>query len=524
MGQKKKILLGTLVFLMILCFAFQGWALQYTVGGRPLEIMGFINQSVNYGFRGDSHYETQSEFNSFITDAKIEGRYAPTDNLSLFLSGRFNADWAYQILSSDSEWDKKDFDKSKGRLNVLDDWQDILNEAHFTWVRDKVYLRAGKQIVQWGETDGWRLANVINPVDMRRGVADVKFENTIMPIWLVRGEYNTPVESSWLKELGVQFIFDPNFKFRGNDVVDLGNDYMGVWSPKARFPLGGPYPFDYALVGSFNYDFDKFNDFEPRGFTYGMKVKGNVMDTTVNLLLYYGRDRDYVSLDNNNLTTVDPANAWDGRMVLHPGQSAYYPYFKFVGATVTRDLTSLKSSALGGVSPVLRLEMLYGFNSSFAIAEVLGGGQRALRKVKKTDEFQGMIGLDWKVKIPFLNPKSFFLISPQYFYQKVMDYPHGDDYLIQRASIGPFPLETSNHMTSLMVNTNYFHTKVTPMVFWMRHWTKRFEMVKAQVSYAPTSNWTYTLGALFFSGQQKNYGFETMENKDQLYFTMGYQF
>lgn len=521
MAKKRTTLILMFAFVAVFGFALQGFALNYTIGGRPLEITGFINQSVNFGFQGDSHYETQSQFNSFITDAKIEGKYSPSDEVSMFLSGRFNADWAYQILSSNNEWDKKDFDKSKSRLNVLDDWQDILNEAHVTWARNKFYLRAGKQIVQWGETDGWRLANVINPVDMRRGVADVKFENTIIPVWLLRTEYNTPVESTWLKELGFQFVFDPNFKFRGNEVVDLGNDYMGAWSPKAIVPLGGPYPFDQLYVGSFNYDFDKFNDFEPRGFTYGLKVKGNVMDTTVNLLFYYGRDRDYVALDNNSLTRIDPTNAWDGRSVLHAGQTAYYPYFKFVGATLTRDLSGVKSSFLGGVSPVLRIEALYAFNSSFAIRN---GQTSAVTQIQKTDEFQGMVGLDWKVKIPFLNPTAFFTISPQYFYQKVMDYPHGDDRLIQRASIGPFPLETSNHMTSLMVNTSYFHTKVTPTVFWLRHWTRKFDMYKAEVAYAPTSNWTYKLGVLVFDGEQLNYGFETMKNKDQLYFTMGYQF
>ncbi len=34
---------------------------------------------------------------------------------------------------------------------------------------NQFYFRVGKQIVQWGETDGFLLMNQINPIDQRRG-------------------------------------------------------------------------------------------------------------------------------------------------------------------------------------------------------------------------------------------------------------------------------------------------------------------------------------------------------------------
>ncbi len=520
MKGKGKIVLSVWVFLALLCFTCQGYALEYTLGGNPLNITGFIQQSVNYGYNGDSHYESKGRFNSFLTQALLEVGYQASDTVRLFTSGSFNGDWAYSILSSSSQWDRKNFDRSRDRLFILDDWQDVLKEAHLTWVNDKFYVRAGKQIVQWGETDGFLLTNLINPIDQRRGLGDVKFENNVLPIWLLRTEYNTPVQSTWLKEIGLQFVFDPNFQFRGNDVILPGNDYQGVWTPKVTFPIGGPYPFDYGYVGSLNVNYQKLHDFDPKGFTYGLKVKSNIMDAIVNLLFYYGRDRDVVMTDNPSLLRIEPTNTWDRRMVLHPGSDAYYPYFKFIGATVTKDLSGLKSSALGGVSPVLRLEALYAFNSSYTLKNNI---TNSMAQVAKTDEFRGMIGFDWKVKIPFLNPTSYFLISPQYFYQKMMDYPHGNVSLVQRGSVGG-RFEVANHKTTLMVNTNYFHTKVTPMIFWLRDWTNRTNMYKAQVSYEPTSNWIYTIGALAVYGKVEGWGMEAMENKDQVFLTVGYRF
>jgi hypothetical protein len=115
------------------------------------------------------------------------------------------------------------------------------------------------------------LTNIVNPVDTRRGPADVKFENTILPIWMIRAEYNTPLESNWFKELGVQFIIDPNFQFRGNQNLMPGNDTFGAWAPRQQAALGGPYPYDLAYIDSFNISYDKFNDLDPKGMTYGRR-------------------------------------------------------------------------------------------------------------------------------------------------------------------------------------------------------------------------------------------------------------
>lgn len=54
--------------------------------------------------------------------------------------------------------------------------------------------------------DGIRLMDQINPLDQRRGFADVEFETTIIPIWLVRANYSLPVHSRWLQNLGFEFV------------------------------------------------------------------------------------------------------------------------------------------------------------------------------------------------------------------------------------------------------------------------------------------------------------------------------
>ena len=509
--KSKTLFLSSFVFylLLMLFHVGQGECFNVDLGDTPLQLTGYLNQSVYYGLQDDV-YDTQSGFNSFVTQALLEATYMPSQNFRFFASGNFNADWAYPIYDSNDEWTQKQFDQSEDRLYIFDDWQDILKEANATWANDQFYVRLGKQIVQWGQMDGYLITNVINPIDQRRGITDVEFESTVIPIWLLRAEYNTFVNSSWLSNLGVQFVLDPCFKFRGNELLLPGNDTQGVWAPSVDVDLG---PMGTGHLGSIDFNIEDPDDFDPDYFTYGLKTRGYVYDAVVELLLYYGRDRDFVSTASSNPPQFE-VSAWDGRTIIHPSSEGYYPRFKFVGATYTQDLTSLKASFLGGVSPVLRLETLYAFDSTYSTS---------IDTLHQTDEIRAAIGFDWKIKIPFLNDKKFFTVAPQYYYQRIMDYPSGDVDLNQRGSVaGDFFV--NNHKGSLMINTNYYSGKITPMFFWLYDFSNYASYYKIQCAYAPNQNWTYTLGTSLFDGSEEGRGFEPLANKDQIYFTIGYTF
>ncbi len=481
-------------------------AINTELGGKPFTFTGVIKQGVGYGISGDQ-YDTKEGFQSFLTQIVLEGKYEPSPWTSLFLSGKYNADQAYPVFSSDTKWREKGFNKSRNHLGVLDDWQDILGEAHVTYKKEDFYLRVGKQLVRWGETDGFRLMDQLNPVDNRRGITDVEYENTIIPTWLVRAEYRVPMESHWMQDLNFQFIFNPNPKFRGNENIVAGNERMGIWAPMVDVSMGGAYPFDYAHLGEYVYDIEKPKDFSPEGFGYAGRVTANIWDARLSLNGYYGRSLDYVSRATGSalMSTSD----YDGRMILSPMYEGYYPYFKFVGATFTRDLSSLRSDALGGVSPVLRFETFYAFNSTFV---------NSASEYVKHDEFRGATGMDWKVKIPLLNERAYFSISPQIYLQKIMNYPS------ERYGLSGSSLYENNWVTTLMVSTSYFHTKLQPSFFWYKDWTNKSEFYRYQLVWEHSSAWKYTLGALVVDGTKEAIGYEPIKHKDHVYFNMAYKF
>ena len=434
----------------------------------------------------------------------MEARVDPRDDLKIFVSGKLNADLAYPLLSSDSEWKDKKFDQSRSKLFVLDRFEDLLSEAHVTWSPGQSFsLRLGKQIVSWGETDGVRLVDQINPVDQRRGFADVKFESTIIPIWLAKAEYFPPINTDWLRDVGLELVFNPNAQFIADKSVVPGNDAAGVWAPYVTIPLGGTFPNDFGYLGSLDQKLSKPRNWDSKGFEYAARLKGHISNTLVTLSYFDGIANSPVTQATGN---VRMETAHDGRAILHPEFTGYFPDFKFVGFTMTRDFESLNASALGGVAPVLRLESLYAFNSSFSTSN---------NTIEKFDEFRWAAGVDWKIKVGFLNPRAYFTISPQYIQQYVLKYPGNFSLtgVTERSDIG-----------TLLVSTSYFHNKFTPMVFLMRDFTNNANFWKLQGMYEYSDKWNFTLGTLLFQGADTGKGFEPFKNKDQVYTTLSYKF
>jgi len=517
---RRKCFISICVVALVLFLASPGMAFEeIQLFGKPFKAMGFINLGVGYGIGGD-HYDTKEDWQSFKYDILLETQYDLSPDFRIFISGMLSGDWAYDILAGDDEWEDKGFSDSRRELSHDTVLRDLLQEAHFTWTPGNFLFRMGKQIVVWGETDGFRIMDQINPLDTRRGITDVEFETTILPIWLAKVEYFMQPDSSWLQDLGFEFIFNPNADFQPNRGLDPGSEIFGIWGADSTVFLGGPYPFDFAHVGSWDTDFDEPDDWDSDYFEYGFRVKSIVNDTIITLNYFYGRDNDYVAKFNPLPPTVTGAvpSAYDGRMIFNLRRERKYPIFRIAGFTLTRDFENLYIGALGGVAPVLRLEAFYGFSNTF---EAVAPGYVQYDFVKR-DEIRYAIGVDWKIKVNWLNPRAYFFISPQFYQRHILDYPSG--YTLSQGG-GATPLRKDNYMTSLMVMTTYFHNKLEPSFFWLADRTNHSGFYRPQLKYIYSDIWDFTLGAIFINARKKmNPGFHALENKDHVYFTIAYKF
>jgi hypothetical protein len=502
MKKKRLFILILIVGLTILLTGSAAMAEQFTVFGKPLNLFGYATQEASFGLK--NAYDTENGLNSALMNLFVEGDYSPLNDLKFYAAGMLSVDWAYQLNSNRDSWNDKLFPKSRGNLNVDGEYWQVLKEAHVTWTPGDFMFRIGKQIVAWGETDGFRLMDQINPLDQRRGFADVEFETTIIPIWLLRAEYNLPIKPAWIQNLNFEFVYNPNADFIPNQAILSGNADGGIWAPNVPIP-GAHLATAYADIST------------PKrwkeGNEFAFRIKAVVKDAIITLNAFYGRDNDFVAKLVPPYMAPIPPNifASDGALLLHPFQEGKYPLFRFVGATFSRDITPLRASFLGGVAPVLRIETFYAFNNTFTFTDTVSG---VIQRFEKSDEFRGAIGVDWKVRIPFLNPNTYFFISPQFYYRGIMDYPSVEE--IQG-------LKKNNYQTTLLINTSYFHNKLTPSFFWLRDINSKSDMFRLQLVYDYSNKWHFTLGSLLLDGSKKGQGFQLFDNKNQIYFKISYK-
>ena len=278
---------------------------------------GLYRPGTSYALHSDN-WANKDHFNSFLTQALVEGKYAPSPDVYMFASLKFNADWAYPLYAGQTEWKEKGFDQSRDKLFILDKPRDFIGEAHVTWKpNDQWYFRVGKQIVQWGETDGFVLMNQINPIDNRRGLSDVTFESTVIPVWLLRAEYRPETQPTWLHDLNYQFIWNPNADFEPDQTIEVGASRIGIWNPDVRVAIGGPYPFDYGHLGVYNTNMRMPDGtFDPNGMAYGGRITGMVGDARISLNGYYGRAHDEAIRTLPG--AIESFSPFDGRLIITP--------------------------------------------------------------------------------------------------------------------------------------------------------------------------------------------------------------
>jgi hypothetical protein len=491
------------LFTCLLLWAFPAKAEIYMVNGRPLNLLGYATQGAAWGLHGSSQYATESGAQSLLSTVLIESDYSVTDTLKLYGAAMYSIDWIYTAKHDDNSWNDKLFSRSRDRLYKDDRYWQVLKELHVTWTPGDFFFRAGKQIVAWGETDGFRLMDQLNPLDQRRGFTDVEFETTIIPIWLLRAEYSPPVSLGWITDPAIECIINPNVDFIPGQTILPGNDKGGIWAPEVDVTLPAIISKKTGRLGSVRLHEEKPGNWDSDGFELGIRLKAVILDSLVTLNYFNGVENDFIALSENRLPRITQAS--DGRPLVHPYMKAVYPDLRFAGATLSRDMQQLRSPLLGGVAPVVRLESFYGFDSTFVTTP---------GKSRKSDEIRWAVGIDWKVKLYALNPTAFFTVSPQIYHRKILRYP---------SSVTLQNMEDNNYMASLMLRTAYNNGKLMPSIFWLRDMTNRADMWRLQIDYQYSHNWQFTFGVLSLGGKEKGKGFEVFRHKDQMYVSISYR-
>jgi len=214
----------------------------------------------------------------------------------------------------------------------------------------KIRLTAGKQQIVWGETDGLKLLDVINPQNFREFILD-DFEDSRIPLWSLKTEFD-------IKNIGVQLVWIPD------NTYHITQDFDAPFFTKSLFqnpPEGIPTIFNETIRPS---HFVSDSDIGIRLSTF---TKG--WDITLNYFYYY----DDLPVFYNNLQFIESE---EPMVVINPK----FERQQLVGTTFNKVFGST----------TFRGEVAYVFNQKFSSIS-----PNSVQGIESSNVYKSAIGLDY---------------------------------------------------------------------------------------------------------------------------------
>ena len=156
-----------------------------TSASQSVEVSGMLKNQNAYGTHSDELQQQEwlldSEFNKalFYGDLTAIGRV------------RWDSDTSLNASSTSSS---KSFSDETSPLATGKEGLVELRELYWQMAGENIYWRIGKQQVVWGEADGLKLLDKINPQSYREFTLD-DFDDSRIPLWMVNAEINVGEDS-----------------------------------------------------------------------------------------------------------------------------------------------------------------------------------------------------------------------------------------------------------------------------------------------------------------------------------------
>ncbi len=317
-------------------------------------------------------------------------------------------------------------------------------EAYLDFTKGPFFARIGRQNLSWGETDVFRLMDLINPLDNTFGGVFEDLDDRRIPLWMLRGSWNFgyvgPVGSTTLEAFWVP----------GN--LDVQVAPFAPWATAYSAPLPQlPLPILQARPGK-----------KMSNSRWGVRLMGMIAES-VNVSI--GHYKSYMDLPSNILNVEDT-----GSLIPNAYLELFWDDVQVTGMSMNywESLTDV----------VLRGEVAMFWDEAVFIPEInaplvpsgipIPGLDLLPAQGKKTEKdiLRFMLGLDKNLWVRKLNKLQTFLVSLQYFGQYIPDY---DDRIRQAVPIYPdtdrYPgVKEIESVLTMLVTTSYMSGRLTPQM------------------------------------------------------------
>lgn len=380
------------------------------------------------GFRTDEPRVFQ--MSRTIFDAK--GIYKINDNWRMTLEGRAHYDPVERL----------GYPK-----NVWVDPRQVLFDGKVK----KVDLKLGLQQVVWGQADGLRVLDVINPLDYREFILE-DFIDSRRPLWLARAD--APVGEGSLQLIWVPYFAPARLPAADNE-FGLGESFglglIGAAAGELNLPQL-PFRVEKTERPAYRLKSSQF------GARYSRSV--GKWDLTANY--FYGWEdapTNYLIGIENSINNSPPTLVFKPR----------FDRKEVFGGTAATNFGSL----------VLRLEAGWNRNKSTPVMTNTPTG------FEKHGQFSSVAGLDWSAK-------TWLWISGQYFLS------------FTSAPQEKLLLPRYNQLASIYFRTNFMRETFRPELFVLTGLNQREYLIRPRIVKTIGDHWSVGVGADFLGGKQTN--------------------
>lgn len=321
-----------------------------------------------------AYSEEQEEFTKTEVAIKLEWSHQFENEIDVKIIPKLRLDYDDSLNGRDSENTKRSENYSDINGPLVEDGYhrlDLFETYMDMWFGD-TSLRLGKQQVVWGQADGLKVLDVVNPQSYREFNLPV-FEDSRIPTWMLNLQTPTGDDSS------LQLLVIPDMTF--NELADTGADFQTTSPELAPSPTPG-IP---VVINEVERPDDTDIEY---GLRWSAFLKG--WDLTANYLNYH-QDNAVVYRDLiGSLVLVSPT--YERSQLLG-----------FTGSTAYSDW-------------VIKIEAGYIQENYFLRDDVVDSG------IHKADELASVIAFDYQ-------GISDLMVSYQFFFSQVQDY---DDAVVRK--------------------------------------------------------------------------------------------
>jgi hypothetical protein len=391
------------------------------------------------GYRLDEPHVFQ--MSRTIFDAK--GVHRVSDNWRLTLEGRAHYDPVGKLGYPKSIWFDPRQAIIEGKINQVD-------------------VKLGLQQVVWGQADGLRVLDIINPLDYREFILE-DFIDSRRPLWLARADVpiaNGSLQLVWVPYFAPGRLPGPDAEFGLGEVFGVG--LIGA-ATRRRDVAQIPFRTEPTVRPPYQLKSSQ------GGARYSRSI--GAWDVTANY--FYG----WEDIPTNRLSAIEQAtNSSAPTLVFKPE----YDRKEVFGGTAATNFGAF----------VLRMEA--GWNRHKPVAVKPGSPSG----FEKKGQFSSVAGLDYSAR-------TWLWISGQYFLQ------------FTSAPQEKLLFPRYNHLASLYFRTNFFRETLRPELFVLTGLNEKQYLIRPRVIKTIGDHWSIGIGADFIGGKKTNI-FGYFDSKDRV--------